>query len=131
MDYSFEYLKALKSSNVSLRLLSSDNFPLIFSLFYQVFIKDNKRAVEAKSLEEFFDDCLYEINQKYPNFFVKSAKEYLDTYIKDGYLRKFYKQEELYFELSPEVYKVIEFLETLQKKDFVGSETKFRRMREN
>jgi len=74
---------------------------------------------------------LYEINQKYPNSFVKSAKEYLDTYIKDGYLRKFYKQEELYFELSPEVYKVIEFLETLQKKDFVGSETKFRRMREN
>jgi len=124
MDYSFEYLKALKSSNVSLKLLSSDNFAMTVSLFYQVFIKDNKRVVEANSLEAYFDDYLFGLNQENQNLFTKSAKEYLNDYIKAGYLRKFYNKDQLLYELSNEVYKVIEFMETLQRREFVGSETK-------
>ncbi len=74
------------------------------------------------------DDYLYDINKIYDNLYPKSAKEYLDDFSSDknGYLKKYHGNEgELLYELTPYTQKALEILESLEKKEFVGSRTKF------
>ena len=124
----YEYLKYLKETNLTLKILNSDNAAFTLSFFHFVFIENRNITLKHSLLLQHLDDYLYDINQTYNNTFVKTAKEYLDDFANDknAYLRKYHANEdEALYELTPHVHKALEFLEALDKKEFVGSRSKF------
>ena len=130
-DLSFDYLNQLKKQSSAMRLLSADNFPLIVSFFYYAFIKNNRRSVPYMELIGLLDYQLSDIAQSYgESLYPKSAKAYIDDWInlKGGYLRKYLPQQgdEPECDLFPEVEKAIRWLQELQGRRFVGTESRLK-----
>jgi hypothetical protein len=99
----FEYLKSLKEQNRTLRILNSDHFALSMSFFHMAFIKRKVVSIEQRQIEQWLDDYLYEINERYPDMFIKNAKAYLEDFSdeKHGFLRRYHGSEgEVVFELT-------------------------------
>jgi len=74
------------------------------------------------------DDYLFELNRTYDNRFPRQPKEYLEEFSSDknGFLRKYQGHEdEPLYELTPYAQKALEFFESLEQREFVGSRTKF------
>ncbi|WP_119343427.1 DUF3375 domain-containing protein [Facilibium subflavum] len=126
---SFEHLRWLKSSHPSIKLLNADHLPLIVSFLYKAFILPNKRTIAADDLTVQLDDYLHFLHQtndesNYP----KSAKYYLNEWTDEnfGFLRKFYPKsgDEAVFDITPATEKAIEWLQSLQEKSFVGTESR-------
>ena len=127
MDH--EYLKSLKQTHPALRLLAADNAPLIVSFFYQQFIKLNQRSMSESDLISELDDYLYHLRDLYgESVYPKSARQYLDDWSDEGsfFLRKYYtpRKDEPEFDLTPASEKVIEWLQELQQREFVGTESR-------
>lgn len=124
----YDYLSFLKKNNLTIKLLNSDNFAMMVGFFYFIFVKKRYLTITHEEILSFLDDYLYDINQTYQNPYPKNAKDYLDDFVSDknGYLKRYYGSDgELLYELTPYTQKALEFLESLQKKEFVGSRTKF------
>ena len=124
----YEYLQNLKKYNQSIKLLNSDNFPMMVSFFYFVFVENKHINLNHTTILNYLDDFLYDINQSYKDTYPKSAKDYLDDFVNDknGYLKKYHgSDDEAMYELTPYTQKVFEIVESLDKKEFVGSRTKF------
>ena len=124
----YDYLLFLKKNNLTIKLLNSDNFAMMVGFFYFIFVKKRYLTINHEDILSFLDDYLYDINQTYQNPYPKSAKDYLDDFVSDknGYLKRYYGSDgELLYELTPYTQKALEFLEGLQKREFVGSRTKF------
>ena len=124
----YEKLKNLKAHHHTLRLLSSDNFAFTLSFFYLAFVKNAKITLLHSEILSHLDDYLFNLNQTYENAFPREAKEYLDEFVseKNGYLRKYHESaDEALYELTPYTQKALEFIESLEKKEFVGSRSKF------
>ncbi len=124
----YEYLKYLKENSQTLKLLNSDNFAFTLSFLYFAFTEKQHLTLTHSAILLYLDDYLYDLNQTYKNIFPKQAKEYLDDFANDrsGYLRKYYgSEDEALYELTPHTQKALEFIESLEKKEFVGSRSKF------
>lgn len=130
-DLSFDYLNQLKKTSSALRLLGADHFPLLGSFFYLAFIKKNRRAIPYQELIAILDHHLSDIAETYgEKLYPKTAKAYIDDWInlKGGYLRKYLPQqgEEPECDLFPEVEKALRWLEELQGRRFVGTESRLK-----
>ncbi|NOQ29875.1 MAG: DUF3375 family protein [Helicobacteraceae bacterium] len=124
----YDYLKNLKKQNQTLKLLNSDNFAMMGSFFYFVFIENRHLTITHSAILNYLDDFLYDINKTYVDAYPKLAKDYLDDFVNDknGYLKKYHgSDDEAIYELTPYTQKVFEILDSLEKKEFVGSRTKF------
>ncbi|SFV52073.1 FIG149030: hypothetical protein [hydrothermal vent metagenome] len=124
----YEKLKNLQDTNRTLRLLKSDNFAFTLSFFYLAFVKNGKITLQHSEILSYLDDYLFMLNESYANAYPKEAKEYLDDFVseKSGYLRKYHdSSDEALYELTPYTQKALEFVESLEKKEFVGSRSKF------
>ena len=124
----YDYLKHLKSTNQTIKLLNSDNFAFMLSFFHFVFVKKAHIVLPHSQIIQYLDDYLYDINNSYNNIFVKTAKEYLDDFSNDknAYLRKYHgDDDEPLYELTPHTNKALEFVESLAKSEFVASRSKF------
>ena len=124
----YEYLKNLKKYNQTIKLLNSDNFAMMVGFFYFVFVEKKYITINHSTILSLLDDYLYDINLSYPNIYPKNAKEYLDDFVSDknGYLKKYHgSEDEAIYELTPYTQKALEFLDSLNKSEFVGSRTKF------
>ena len=124
----YEKLKNLKSYHHTLRLLNSDNFAFTLSFFYLAFIKNGKITLLHSEILSHLDDYLFNLNQTYEDAYPREAKEYLDEFVseKNGYLHKYHGDaDEALYELTPYTQKALEFIESLEKKEFVGSRSKF------
>lgn len=100
----FDYLKHLKSTNQTLKLLNSDNFAFMLSFFHFTFITNRHITLPHSQILVYLDDFLFDINQSNNNPFPKSAKDYLDDFANDknGYLRKYHgDDDEPLYELTP------------------------------
>ena len=127
-DFSYEYLKNLKKYNQSIKLINSDNFAMMVGFFHFVFVKNKHISVNQTTILNYLEDFLYDINQSYPDAYPKTPKSYLDDFVNDanGYLKKYHgSDDEAIYELTPYTQKVFEIVESLEKKEFVGSRTKF------
>jgi len=130
-DLNYDYLNQLKKQSSALRLLGADHFPLLASFFYLVFIQTNRRAVPYQELIAILDHHLTDIADTYGDtLYPKSAKAYIDDWInlKGGYLRKYLPQQgdEPECDLFPEVEKALRWLEELQGRRFVGTESRLK-----
>lgn len=123
----YEYIRSLQNYNQTLKLLKSDNLAMIASFFSTVFIEEKNITLPHSQILSKLDDYLYMLNQSYANSYPRDAKEYLAEFCSDknAYLRKYHASgDEAVYELTPHTQKALEFLESLQKRAFVGSRSK-------
>lgn len=120
---SHDRIVKLKQEHAALRLLNADTAPLVISFLHQIFIVPNRRAISYSELLSLLEDYLYHLGH-YP----RSAKEYLNEWTshETPYLRKYYPRhsDEPEIDLMPAVEKVIEWLQGLEQKQFVGTESR-------
>ncbi|MCK5813927.1 MAG: DUF3375 domain-containing protein [Cocleimonas sp.] len=122
-------LKSQRKNNVAWRLLTSPHAPLIASFLYQVFIQPNQRSQPFDVLCSKLDDLLFYLNQgEDKNLFPKSAANYLNDWSggSNAFMRKYYEKgnDIPQLDLTPGAEKAIEWLQTLQPRQFVGTESR-------
>ena len=124
----YEYIQNLKNYNQTLKLLNSDHIAMVLSFLYAAFIQKKNITLKHSTIINMLDDYLYALNQSYEDSFVRSAKEYLEEFSSDknGYLRKYHgSDDEPLYELTTYSAKALEFIQSLEKREFVGSRSKF------
>ncbi len=125
----YDYLLKLKQTHPTLRLLAADNSPLILSFLYLYFVKTNQRSVAYGELASQLDDYLYQLRDRYSEaLYPKSARAYLEDWSdeRSPFLRKYYVRasDEPQFDLTPATEKAIEWIQDLQSREFVGTESR-------
>lgn len=124
-----QYLEKLKESNPALRLLNADNMPLIISFLHHMFVETNQRSLPYSELESRLGDYLYGLREihgeeRYP----RSAKAYLEEWARgeNAFLRKYYTNlsDEPEFDLTPGAEKAMEWLQGLEERHFIGTESR-------
>ncbi|HEY9777163.1 MAG TPA: DUF3375 domain-containing protein [Planktothrix sp.] len=129
MNFDFATLKLLKDNHPAWRLLCAEHAPLIASFLYRTFLKSNIRSISEPDLVERLEDELFEIRQALgAKSFPKNARFYLTewTAADKRWLRKFYKSDsdDAFFDLTPHTEKAISWLQSLQERSFVGTESR-------
>lgn len=129
MSLDYAALDQLRRSHPAWRLLRSDHAPLIAAFLHRVFIKPNIRVISQADLAEALEDDLFALREMYgPNMFPRPASEYLNDWADNdkGWLRKFYPtgSDEPHFDLSSASEKAISWLESLNERIFVGTESR-------
>jgi len=127
----YEYLQNLKSNHLAIQLLNADNFSMIVGFFYHAFKSTGTQALAESEILVKLDDYLYLLNEGEEEVkFPKTAKAYLDdfTHQNRSYLRKYYgyESDEPIYELTPDVEKLLNWLNGLQKQEFVATESKLK-----
>lgn len=122
-------LKSQRKNNTAWRMLTSAHAPLVASFLYQVFIKSNKRSLPFDVVVSKLDDMLYHLNQlEGEKAYPKPASSYLDDWSggSNAFLRKYYEKgnDIAQLDLTPGVEKAIEWLQTLQPRQFIGTESR-------
>ena len=127
MDH--DYLDNLKRNHPTLKLLAADNVPLIISFLFQVYIQPNQRNVSQSDLTTRLDDFLFRLHEIYgASKYPKTARQYLEDWSNGNspFLRKYYTDisDEPEFDLTPATEKAIEWLQSLEERQFVGTESR-------
>lgn len=131
MDY--DEVEALRRTSAAWRLLRAKNAPLVIGFLGRVFVEDNVRGIAAADLVARLDDELYALNRRLgEETFPRPAKEYLDEWASpdSGWLRKYYPPgvDEPHFDATPAVEKALSWLQSLQTRSFVGTESRLSTM---
>lgn len=130
MPFDFYDLANKKKSNPSWRLMNADNAPLIISFFDKVFRQEGLRQIDEYEIVLKLEDYLYDLNDNAsePYLFSKSAISYLNDWSdpEKNWLRKFYPSGEdiPHYELTPGSEKVLQWMDSLSKRRFVGTESR-------
>ncbi|MGB0388991.1 MAG: DUF3375 domain-containing protein [Ardenticatenaceae bacterium] len=116
----------------SMKLLRSDNAPLVVSFLYEQFKRSHRVAIPFPELVERLEDCLEVLHEGRPDLYRRSAQVYLKTWSDNDhqFLRSYYEtgSDDPVFELTPDMEKAIGWLQDLNKSDFVGTESRFLRV---
>jgi hypothetical protein len=125
MDH--DYIRYLRDHNPTVRVLKLDNAPLITSFLFLQFKKNNRVEIPGTELATHLADYLYALRERHgDDWYPGSAPDYLNGWTNDGFLRKFYPPEgdEPFFELTPAMEKALDWIRDLEKKEFVGTESR-------
>lgn len=122
----YEYIKNLKESSPALRLLKVDNSPLIVSFLFNSFKRDNKTTLKESELENSLSDYLYNLNRDQEQQYNAEPKTYLRKWADEGFLRAWYEgdTDEATYELTPATEMAFEWITDLNKKEFIGTESR-------
>lgn len=102
---------------------------MIASFLHRSFIVSNVRTVSRQQLSSLLDDHLYHLHEAAGEvIYPKPAATYLDDWASDdkGWLRKYYPpgQDEAHFDLTSATEMAIEWLNSLGKREFIGTESR-------
>lgn len=102
---------------------------MIASFLHRSFIVSNVRTVSRQQLSSLLDDHLYHLHEAAGEvIYPKPAAAYLDDWASDdkGWLRKYYPpgQDEAHFDLTSATEMAIEWLNSLGKREFIGTESR-------
>lgn len=126
MDY--EDIDTLRRTDPAWRLLRAEHAPLLLSFLGRVFVDENVRGIAASDLVDRLDDELYALNERLgEGTFPRKAKDYLDEWAGSdaGWLRKYYAdKDETQFDALPAVEKAVTFARSLERRDFIGTESR-------
>lgn len=121
-------IETLRQQHSAWRLLRASSAPLVLSFLGDFFIEDNNGASPATVVIDALDDHLYEIHAVNPDAYVKAPVEYLDDWAapERGWLRKFYPvhSEEVHYDATPAVERAYRWVQGLQQRSFVGTESR-------
>jgi flagellar motility protein MotE (MotC chaperone) len=122
--------ESLRHSHPAWRLLRADHASLIIGFLYTVFIAPNCRALAQEVLVSQLDDYLFQLRDSAlgDDAFPQSALAYLDAWASDenGWLRKYYPSDsdEPHFDVTPSAERAIEWLISLERRDFIATESR-------
>lgn len=123
-----EDLDRLWERHPAWRLLRARNAPLVLSFLGDYFLDGNRGAVPAGVLTTALDDHLYAIHRGEPERYTATPGDYLDDWSspESGWLRRFYQagSDEVHYEATPTLEKAHRFVESLQERSFVGTESR-------
>jgi hypothetical protein len=125
MDH--DHIRYLRDQNPTVRLLKLDNSPLIVSFLFSQFKKHNRIVIANEELTTNLTDYLYSLRENYgENAYPDSAHDYLIKWTNEGFLRKYYipDSDEPVFELTPAAERALDWIKDLEKKEFVGTESR-------
>lgn len=127
LDY--HALDDLRRHDPGWRLLAADSAPLVASFLHRVFLQRGARSYPQGELTELLTDQLFVLREaRGEEAFPRSAGAYLDEWSSDDHrwLRKYYPPgtDEPHFDLTPATEKVLVWLEGLEKRPFVGAESR-------
>ena len=130
-DLSFDFLEQFKEQSLALRLLRSPHFALLASFLHRAFLAKNRRAIPYQELIDALEHHLQDIADSHgPELFPKSARAYIDDWInsRGGYLRKYLplQSDEPECDLLPEIEKALRWIEEMQGRRFVGTESRLK-----
>lgn len=127
-----QILKTLTTSP-SVGLLRLRNREMIIEFLVQTFL-NKQGAISSENihtqLADFLEGCKIEIDEEseisvFDTYEVK-AKKYIQNWTNNGFLTNYPdEQGEVFYELSAHSSKTIDWLASLKKEDFVGTESKF------
>lgn len=119
---SYDSLQNLRSYHPAWRLLAATSAPLIISFLHTAFVAGNCRELPEYSLVSKLIRHLENIEEQ------AEAKELLTQWADDkrGYLRKFYPadSDEVHYDLTSAAQKAIEWVESLNVRSFIGTESR-------
>lgn len=129
MSLDYATLSILRKNHPAWRLLLADHAPLIATFLQQTIVAPNLRLISQADLVSKLEDQLFQLHETQgEDAFPQTALQYLDDWAQDdkGWLRKFYpaNSDEPHFDLTPATEKVISWLETLNERAFVGTESR-------
>lgn len=129
MTLDYQTLESLRQNHPAWRLLASSHAPLIASFLNHSFVVANKRLMSQADLVESLEDVLFDLRgQLGESVFPKSAIAYLNDWAapEKGWLRRFYAldSDEVQFDLTPSTEKAMAWLESLNQRNFVGTESR-------
>ena len=127
MDY--RTLDTMRRTHPAWRLLAADHAPLIIGFLHQSFIQPNVRTLPQQEIVSRLDDYLYHLREQLGDgVFPNAALRYLDDWASDGraWLRKYYppSNDEPHYDVTPAAEKVIDWLMSLRRRQFVGTESR-------
>lgn len=134
----FDHIENLLKTHDTIRLLRADNAPLILGFLAWAFkeqtLTSENGSIGEKQLSDSLSDYLYRLREEgrsYP----KQPIDYLTDWANAGFLRKFAEQSDTFlYELTPATEQAFKWLESLTKREFVGTESRlkylFERIRE-
>ena len=126
----FEKIYQLLKLNTTAKLISADNAPLIISFLFKSFKQNQNNTLSNTILERdltsFLTDFLFVVNQdgiKFP----KQAKAYLMDWTNAGFLRKYPgNNDQFLFELTPAAENSFKWIDSLEKPEFVGTDSRLK-----
>ena len=129
MDLDFFTVDRLRKSHPGWKLLLADTAPLATSFLFDIFVAGNIREVSRTDLADKLEDLLYSLRDSLgSDAFPRSAVEYLDEWADEehNWLRKYYPPaiDEPYYDLTPAAEKAIQWLDSLGRRSFVGTESR-------
>ncbi|MCF6187757.1 MAG: DUF3375 domain-containing protein [Desulfobulbaceae bacterium] len=129
MDH--DYLLELKRSHPALRLLAADTAPLVLGFLFRVFVKPNRRGIGHGELESLLNDYLFGLHRIHgEEHYPRTGGQYLEVWADPGrgILRKYYpdRGDEPEFDLTPATAQAIDWIQGLQERQFVGTESRLR-----
>lgn len=126
----YGYISLLLKNHTSIRLLKADNAPLIisflFSAFKEEFTYSEDGGILEKELNNRLSDTLYVLNEA-DTIYPKRSSEYLTDWSNAGFLRKYPgSTDEYLYELTPAAELVFKWMDNLEKREFIGTESRLK-----
>lgn len=128
----FEKIYQLLKSNTTVKLITASNAPLIIGFLFKSFKQSQGNTISNTIIERdlvtLLTDYLFTINQDeilYP----KSPKDYLTDWTNAGFLRKYPgNTDEFLFELTPATENGFKWIDSLEKPEFVGTDSRLKNL---
>lgn len=125
----YDELAHVQAQHPAWGLLRASHAPLILSFLGRVFVEDNTGGQPVSLLAGLLEDELYALNLRLgEDAFPRSAVAYLDEWAspEKAWLRKYYPpdSDEAHYDVTPSVEKALLWVQDLQTRDFVGTESR-------
>lgn len=129
MDYAS--ISALSERHAAWRLLRAHHAPLVLSFLGDYFVEQNRGPMPASEVTAALDEVLFVLNddgdQTEPRF-PKAPSTYLEDWsaVETPWLRRFYPatSDEVHYEVTPAFVKAWSWVQSLQTRAFVGTESR-------
>lgn len=133
MDFDWAFFHIEHSA--TLRLLRDKHAPLILSFFSFAFKSKNRLQVPYVELHSLLAQFLDSLNEEARQGVSLSPQKLLDVWSDDqhAFIRKYFElnQDEPMTELTADTERAIEWMQSLEKKEFVGTQSRFLSIYEN
>lgn len=127
----------LLQQSATVRLFRSESAALILSFFLRLFRAKNLLTIAehdlAEQLADFLEDISYQETLpstdegRQLSYYEARARALMIRWCDQGFLRNYPDiKGEVFYELTPESEKALQWLESLQKQEFVGTESRFK-----
>jgi hypothetical protein len=123
-------LDELRRSHPAWRLLAAANAPFVIGFFFESFVAPNVRTLPRDELQRSLEDFIERLRERHgSDVLPRRPSEYLEEWARDdhGWLRKYYPEgggDEPHFDITPATEKAIEWVMSLRRRRFVGTESR-------